>query len=204
MFRAYKDLQDVISAVITCTNEIMLVSDVANELYIPFVKAPTQSSWSQAMTKETNDLFGDVPVNKVLRLNKVYLPDKSPPYAMHCVYHMPINADQKNKSKNTMGKYKGKVKWVRKFYNFLPCTHIIAQVNEADLTKLWTTKSLKTPEVYEYFHMAKGSNPPNYVQPDNMIIRGNVLEVCDDIIVTVRNNMYENMVVASDYNKSSK
>ncbi|KAJ8965147.1 hypothetical protein NQ314_004372 [Rhamnusium bicolor] len=102
------------------------------------------------------------------------------------IQEMIVDPGAKNKAKNTMGKYRGKIRWV----------------TEAELTKLCSTDGLKSPELIEYFHLVKsGSSNVYYVQPEEFTIRENVSETNDSILVTGKSNIYQQLVEASGIDK---
>ncbi|RZC40793.1 uncharacterized protein BDFB_004392 [Asbolus verrucosus] len=125
MFKSVNDLCDVVSVVIYCFSDatmLLVVEPSSNEYWIPSVKVTGGSSWSSQVTKDlitdvsedrkyqtyyrkNLQIFGCVlPISKLMRLNKVWIPYHSTPYISHAIFEVQINADMKKKSKVPFGK----------------------------------------------------------------------------------------------------
>ncbi|CAH1962667.1 unnamed protein product [Acanthoscelides obtectus] len=186
MFRNSDELCDVVSAAVFCAMDSTLMLTVENsEHWLPSVKVPAGQSWEKAVAKEVLDIFGIMTIDKVLKVTKVYLPRHATiNYVIHVVFATTVDPGVKNKSKNTMGKYRGKVRWVA----------------EADLAKLLTSHNLKSPEIVEYFGLLKKSNL-GIDRPEEYMTRDNFCESCDDIIVTGKGSTHHQLVEASGIDK---
>ncbi|CAH1113640.1 unnamed protein product [Psylliodes chrysocephalus] len=166
MFKSENDLCNVISVAVYCNadNTMLLMADT-NDHWFPCTKE-VGSSWEKQATKEITEIFGATPTElKILRISKILISRHTVPHLLHVVFQMNVDATTKNKSKNTMGKYRGKCRWV----------------TQSDLIKLQLGHSLRSPEIVEIFFVGKKEQlPPTYILPEEVTYIENLVETTDE------------------------
>nr|CAI5835319.1 unnamed protein product [Callosobruchus analis] len=185
-FRNSDELCDCVSVAVFCAIDSTLMLTIDNaEHWLPCCKVTPGQPWEKAVAKEVLDIFGVMNIDKVLKVTKVYLPRHATiNYVLHIVFATIVDPGVKNKSKNTMGRYRGKIRWAA----------------ETDLAKLLSSHNLKSPEIIEYFGLLKKSNL-NVDRADEYVTRENFCESCDDIIVAGKGSIYTQLVEASGIDK---
>ncbi|KAH1016710.1 hypothetical protein HUJ04_007887 [Dendroctonus ponderosae] len=182
---------NVLSLLIYCTvdNSLMLTLENANsDHWMPSVKADTNVSWARLIGKEAQEIVGCKSPVKLLRLNKIWYPgtERCITY-YHCVFQLNVDLPTKNKTKNTMGKYRGKIRWIA----------------ESDLLGLLQSNSLKSPELLELYQLTTEAELANLNidPPDDMIFSKNVCEITDEILVSGKATNFQQLVEASGIDK---
>ncbi|CAG9773159.1 unnamed protein product [Ceutorhynchus assimilis] len=182
---------NIISLLIYCVadNSLMLTLDNVNsDHWLPSVKADYNVSWSRLIGKEAQDIVGSKTAVKILRLYKIWYPRKEGDLTLwHCVFQLCVDIPTKNKTKNTMGKWRGKIRWIQ----------------EADLLGLLQSNSLRSPELLEFYQLARDVdlNQLNFDLPDDIISSKNISEITDDALVSGKTTLLQQLVEASGIDK---
>ncbi|XP_076250134.1 uncharacterized protein LOC143189981 [Rhynchophorus ferrugineus] len=189
---AKSELTHMVSLMIICVgdNSILLTLDGANnDHWLPSIKAETNCSWSKLVAKEILEILGLKIAAKLLRLYKMWYPKKEgSTQLMHCVFQLAIDLQTKTKTKNSMGKYRGKTKWIM----------------ETDLQSLWEQNSLKSPDILELYQLAREFEPGYLytVEPaEDIITMRNIAEITDEILVSGKATNYQQLVDSSGIDK---
>ncbi|XP_068914444.1 uncharacterized protein [Tenebrio molitor] len=193
-FKSIHELCDIASVVIFCPSDstIMLVIEPSsNEYWIPSVKVPAGNSWVGQISRDLlQDIFGtNVTINRVLRVNKLWMPaSHKAPYLCHSIFEVQVTLEMKKKSKSPFGKYKGKVRWT----------------NSQEITKFLENNVLKSPEVVDFISWVTNKPSPVGNTPSEHTIIGNFMEVTENVMVTGKNNIYEQIVDASGIDRAAQ
>ncbi|XP_023026420.1 uncharacterized protein isoform X2 [Leptinotarsa decemlineata] len=186
VFKSIGELCDVVSVVVFCNIDSTMMLTVDNfEHWIPSVKVLPGQMWERTIAKEVNEIFDGSTVDRVLRIYKIWIPRHTQQFLLHVVFELTVDAGVKNKAKNTMGKYRGKLRWVA----------------EADLTKLATNNNLKSSELLDLFYLVKRNKNPPRSHPEDSVFVENLCETADDILVSGKGNIYNQLVEASGIDK---
>ncbi|XP_030745239.1 uncharacterized protein LOC115874277 isoform X2 [Sitophilus oryzae] len=119
---------------------------------------------------------------------KIWNPKKENAHLIHCVFYVVVEVSVKNKTKNSMGKYRGKLKWIL----------------ESDLLGLWQSNSLRSPDLLELYHLAREYDVGHFytVEPaEDIILAKNVAEITDDILVSGKTTNYQQLIESSPIDK---
>ncbi|XP_057666117.1 uncharacterized protein LOC130899935 isoform X2 [Diorhabda carinulata] len=185
MFKNANEFCDVVSVAAFCPFDSTLLLIVENvEHWLPGAKVSQGQAWEKVIRKEINEIFGQLPNAeiKILRISKLLISRHTCPYLLHIVFQIFVDTPTKNKAKNTIGKYRGKCRWVG-----LP-----------DISKLMQTHTLRSPELVELLCIIKKEQLPNYYNaPEDITFNETLLETNDDIFVIGKNNTYAQLVDAS-------
>ncbi|CAH1182328.1 unnamed protein product [Phyllotreta striolata] len=183
MFKSANDLKDVISlAVFSESDNTMLLIENNNELWLPCTEE-IGSVWNNSAMKEISEIFGpDQKAEiKILRISKLKISWHTVPYVLNVIFQLNVDNNTKGKSKNTMGKYRGKCRWV----------------GQNELAKLLQSHSLKSPELIEIFFLGRQEMVPgNYEHAKEVVYLQNLLETTDENFATGKSE-YSQMVEAA-------
>ncbi|CAG9828107.1 unnamed protein product [Diabrotica balteata] len=188
-FKTASELCDVVSVVAFCSFDSTMLLIVDNiEHWIPGARVLQGMSWEKTIKKEINEIFGPIPSAdlKILRTSKLYITRHTVPYLLHIVFQLFVDTPTKNKAKNTIGKYRGKCRWV----------------SQSDILKLLQMHNLRSPELVELFFLIKKEQLPNsYNSPEDIIIMDTLLETGEDILVIGKGNNFAQLVDAANIDR---
>ncbi|CAG9824621.1 unnamed protein product [Phaedon cochleariae] len=113
------------------------------------------------------------------------MPKHPQAFLLHVVFGLAVDPAMKIKAKNSLGKFRGKLRWV----------------SDIDIMKLSQNNSVRSPELLEFFYLAKKIYNPAYIQPEELIVLENFCETVDDILVSGKGNIHSQLVDASGIDK---
>ncbi|XP_023310381.1 uncharacterized protein LOC108912646 [Anoplophora glabripennis] len=180
------ELGDMVSLAVFCKIDSTFMLTVENnEHWIPSTKVPQGHSWEKTISKDLVDMFKITHPDKIARLWKIWIPRQTESI-FHCVYQNIVDSDEKNRAKNTMGKYRGKLRWV----------------TETELIKLTTSNSLRSPELLDIFYLVRdGTIHDRFVPSDEFIGHENFFETCQELLSPGKPGPYSQLVDASGIDK---
>ncbi|XP_050509346.1 uncharacterized protein LOC126886443 isoform X2 [Diabrotica virgifera virgifera] len=188
-FKTPSELCDVVSVVAFCSFDSTMLLIVDNiEHWIPGARVLQGMSWEKTIRKEINEIFGPITSAdlKILRTSKLYITRHTAPYLLHIVFQLFVDTPTKNKAKNTIGKYRGKCRWV----------------SQSDILKLLQMHNLRSPELVELFYLIKKEQLPNsYNSPEDIIIMDTLLETGEDMLVIGKGTNFAQLVDAANIDR---
>ncbi|KAJ8923305.1 hypothetical protein NQ315_001863 [Exocentrus adspersus] len=180
------DLTHVVSVVVFCkADSTVLLTVENNEHWIPGTKVPMGVSWEKTIGKDLNEILKVSSPDGICRIWKIWIPCQPEP-VYHCVFQLYVDSDSKNKIKNTMGRYRGKLRWV----------------TDGELLKLQAANNLRSPDVLDlYFLVKDGVVADRFAPSDEFIGHRNFYETCQELISPGKPGNYSQLVNASGIDK---
>ncbi|XP_044272221.1 uncharacterized protein LOC123016057 isoform X2 [Tribolium madens] len=193
-FKSIFELCDVVSVIVCCridTSIMLIIESSSNEYWIPSMKVSGLNSWLGHLAKDLlNDIFGgNASIQGLARLNKLWMPSPhKTPYICHAIFTADVTLEMKKKSKSPFGKYRGKIRW---------CTF-------DDIIKLFNSSVLKSPEILDFISWTIRKPSPILNPPSDHETVGNFMEISENVIVSGKNTIYEQIVEAAGIDRHAQ
>ncbi|KAK9883557.1 hypothetical protein WA026_001735 [Henosepilachna vigintioctopunctata] len=191
LFKLSSEFCDTVSIVAHCVNDssyMFVQTSPSAEYWIPTSKVPLGSSVIKQLAIDTAELFGTpIICDYLLRIYKFWLPNMNFSIT-HFVYGVKVDQEQKKHSKQTTGKYKGKINWI----------------TDHDLFRIFSMNNMRSPELFEMIMSWKNKTPnsiPEIFKSDGIHQAANLMEMSELVIINQPINVYEDLVLASPLTK---
>ncbi|KYB28233.1 uncharacterized protein LOC103312510 [Tribolium castaneum] len=193
-FKSVFELCDVVSVIVCCradTSIMLIIESSSNEYWIPSIKVTGLNSWLGHLAKDLlNDIFGcNASVQGLMRLNKLWLPSPHKfSYICHAIFTADVTLEMKKKSKSPFGKYRGKIRWC----------------NLDDILKLFGSNVLKSPEILDFIAWINRKPSAILNPPSDHETVGSFMEISENVIVSGKNTIYEQIVEAAGIDRHAQ
>ncbi|KAL3274194.1 hypothetical protein HHI36_015610 [Cryptolaemus montrouzieri] len=160
----------------------------SSEYWIPSSKIIPGNPTTKQLINDTIELFGNpVPCDCLLRIYKFWLPNTQM-HITHYVFAVKVDQDQKRRSKQTSGKFRGKIYWIL----------------DHELFRIFSMNNMRSPELFEMIMSWKNkttNNIPEVFKSDGIQSAGNFMEMSESVIINNANNGNEQLVMATPFTR---
>ncbi|XP_044758382.1 uncharacterized protein LOC123316391 [Coccinella septempunctata] len=191
LLKSSSDYTDATSILAFCPgdNSYMFTQDTpSSEYWIPSSKIPAGASLSKQMSTDIVEIFGSsIACDCLLRIYRFWLPNTQS-HISHYIFALKVDQEHKKRSKQTSGKFRGKLNWIL----------------DHDLFRIFSMNNMRSPELFEMIMSWKNKTMftiPEVFRSDAIQNSSNFMEMTETVIINNASNSGENLVLATPFTK---
>ncbi|XP_045477329.1 serine/threonine-protein phosphatase PPQ-like [Harmonia axyridis] len=191
LFKTSSDFSDAVSilAFSPSDNSYMFTQDSpSSEYWIPSSRIQVGSSLSKQLVNDIIEIFGtSIVCDCLLRIYRFWLPNTQS-HISHYVFAVKVDQEHKKRSKQTSGKFRGKINWIL----------------DHDLFRIFSMNNMRSPELFEMIMSWKNKTMfiiPEVFKSDAVLSVSNFTEMIDSVIINNASNAGESLVLTTPFTK---